>query len=123
MLPTKRKFVFAECASLQGTSIRSRPLRFSVPTPARRNCSGVGFACYRPTDENPWSLMNEEQVSQMNETACRIGQLGRSLVLDIMFGADKTNRGERMTLPTWCKNLTSTGFAAGKRADANLRKN
>jgi hypothetical protein len=33
--------------------------------------------------------MNEEQVSQMNETACRIGQLGRSLAHDIAFGADK----------------------------------
>ncbi|MEQ2006491.1 MAG: hypothetical protein ABMA26_06815 [Limisphaerales bacterium] len=44
-----------------------------------------------------WPLLEDGQVWQMNETTCRIGQLGKKLVHYIMFKGQPTHNAPIVT--------------------------
>ena len=44
-----------------------------------------------PKSEIPWSTIQDGQIWQMNETTCRIGQLGKKLVHFITFKGQPTH--------------------------------
>ena len=51
----------------------------------------------KPQNEIPWPLIEDGQVWQMNETTCRIGQLGKKLVHYIMFKGLPTHNAPIVT--------------------------
>ena len=51
----------------------------------------------KPQNEIPWPLLEDGQVWQMNETTCRIGQLGKKLVHYIMFKGQPTHNAPIVT--------------------------
>lgn len=46
----------------------------------------------------------------MNQSTCRITQLGKKLIHYIMFGADKANWSQKMIRQTCSGNFTSAVF-------------
>ena len=51
----------------------------------------------KPQNEIPWPLIEDGQVWQMNETTCRIGQLGKKLVHYILFKGQLTHNAPIVT--------------------------
>ena len=51
----------------------------------------------KPKNAIPWPLIEDGQVWQMNETTCRIGQLGKKLVHYIMFKGQPTHNAPILT--------------------------
>ena len=51
----------------------------------------------KPKNEIPWPTIEDGQVWQMNETTCRIGQLGKKLVHYIMFKGQPTHNAPIVT--------------------------
>ena len=51
----------------------------------------------KPKNDIPWPLIEDGQVWQMNETTCRIGQLGKKLVHYIMFKGQPTHNAPIVT--------------------------
>ena len=51
----------------------------------------------KPKNEIPWPLIEDGQVWQMDETTCRIGQLGKKLVHYIMFKGQPTHNAPIVT--------------------------
>ena len=51
----------------------------------------------KPQNEILWPLIEEGQIWQMNETTCRIGQLGKKLVHYILFKGQPTHNAPIVT--------------------------
>ena len=51
----------------------------------------------KPQHETPWPLIEDGQVWQMDETTCRIGQLGKKLVHYILFKGQPTHNAPIVT--------------------------
>ena len=51
----------------------------------------------KPQNKLPWPLIEEGQIWQMNETTCRIGQLGKKLVHYILFKGQPTHNAPIVT--------------------------
>ncbi|KAF0178500.1 MAG: hypothetical protein FD161_1805 [Limisphaerales bacterium] len=51
----------------------------------------------KPQNAIAWPLLEDGQVWQMNETTCRIGQLGKKLVHYILFKGQPTQNAPLVT--------------------------
>jgi len=51
----------------------------------------------KPQHETPLPLIEDGQVWQMNETTCRVGQLGKKLVHYILFQGQPTHNAPIVT--------------------------